>query len=65
MQPKSPNLFYLKKNLIGANRFVLSIIVFEKIGVKFQVRIRHNFNFFYTAVALLCYYTRQGRSKKI
>ena len=38
---------------IGENRFALSIIVFEKMDVKFGVRIRPTFKF-YAAVALLC-----------
>ena len=38
---------------LGQNRFALSMIVFEKMDVKFRVRIRPNFNF-YAAVALLC-----------
>ena len=38
---------------IGENRFALSLIIFEKMDVKFGVRIRPAFKF-HAAVALLC-----------
>ena len=52
MRWKSPNFFFLKFSFHWWKRFALSTIVFEKMDVKFRVRIRPNLNF---SLLLLCY----------